>query len=117
MDMKSTILAVILIAIALFIGNSSCFEYFTPKNINYDEVYKRNRDLDFAAGHFGINVTELEKIKSNQVAPIMGCQNDIDSVALWGTARLPSDFGVTSTRIPDQYSTLTTYNHPIVHRI
>ena len=46
----------------------------------------------------------------------MGPQNDMSLNTLWGAAKLPNDYPKITNRIPDKYSTLTQYNHPIVNR-
>jgi len=92
-------------------------EHFRPRSLNYDRFYKHNRDLDYVSDRFKFNVNHIDNIKTQQIAPIMGLQNNMNLSSLWGSAKLSNDYPKISNRIPDKYSTLTQYNHPIVKRM
>jgi len=106
----------IILFVLLYI-NIKAKEHFFPRSLNYGQSYKFNRDLEYASNRLKFKTCFIDNIKTQQIAPIMGPQNNMDLNSLWGSARLPDDFHVTSNRIPDKYSTLTQYVHPIVNRI
>ena len=75
-----------------------------------DVVYRDNTDLDYAAARWGLNISEEEKKKTQQVAPILNPQSNSNYSNLWGSAPAAQN----TTRIPDKWSTLKAYNHPVV---
>ncbi len=75
-----------------------------------DVVYRDNTDLDYAAARWGLNISEEEKKKTQQVAPILNPQSNSNYDSLWGSAPAAQN----TTRIPDKWSTLKAYNHPVV---
>ncbi len=85
-------------------------ESFTNPHINADIVYRDNTALDCAAIRYGLQISEQDKQKTNQIAPILGPQNNYPRNPLWGSA--PATTHITS-RIPDKYSTDKEYRHPI----
>jgi hypothetical protein len=85
-------------------------ETFTNPNINADIVYRDNTALDCAAIRYGLQISEQDKQKTNQIAPILGPQNNYPRIPLWGSA--PATTHITS-RIPDKCSTAQEYRHPI----
>ena len=75
-----------------------------------DVVYRDNTDLDYAAARWGLKISEEEKKKTQQVAPILNPQSNSNYDSLWGSAPAAQN----TTRIPDKWSTLKAYNHPVV---
>lgn len=75
-----------------------------------DVVYRDNTDLDYAAVRWGLNISEEEKKKTQQVAPILNPQSNSNYDSLWGSAPAAQN----TARIPDKWSTLKAYNHPVV---
>jgi len=75
-----------------------------------DIVFRDNTALDYAAARWGLNISEQEKRQTQQVAPILGPQNNMNRLNLWGSAQAAQN----TARIPDDFSTVTAYNHPIV---
>ena len=87
--------------------------YATPlmnNGIVSDVVYRDNTALDYAAARWGLNISEQEKRQTQQVAPILGPQNNMNSLNLWGSAPAAQN----TARIPDDFSTNAVYNHPVV---
>jgi hypothetical protein len=115
--MKTIILLLLIILLILLVYTTKkANEYFYPRSINYDQFYKFNRDLNYVSNRLNLNVKHIDNIKTNQIPPIMGPQNNMYLNTLWGSAKLPNDYSRITNRIPDKYSTLTEYNHPIVNR-
>jgi hypothetical protein len=75
-----------------------------------DVVYRDNTDLNYAAARWGLNISEQEKRHSQQVAPILNPQSNSNYTSLWGSAPAAQN----TSRIPDKWSTLKYYNHPVV---
>ncbi len=113
---KIILLILILILILLLFFTKKANEHFFPRSVNYDKFYKFNRDLDYISNRLNLNVNRIDNIRTQQIAPIMGPQNNMSVNTIWGAAKLPDDYPVISNRIPDKYSTLTQYNHRIVNR-
>ena len=111
------LILLIILLLLLMLITKKVHEHFCPRSLNYDMFYKHNRDLDYVAHRHKFKVSGIENIRTQQIAPIMGQQNNMQLTSLWGSAILPNDYPKTSNRIPDKYSTLTKYNHPIVRRI
>ncbi len=87
--------------------------YSTPLMNNglvADVVYRDNTALDYAAARWGLNISEQEKKHSQQVAPILNPASNSNYTSLWGSAPAAQN----TTRIPDDFSTLAAYNHPVV---
>ena len=115
--MKTIILLLLIILLILLVYTTKkANEYFYPRSINYDQFYKFNRDLDYISNRLNLNVNRIDNIRTQQIAPIMGPQNNMSVNTIWGAAKLPDDYPIISNRIPDKYSTLTQYNHRIVNR-
>ena len=91
-------------------------EHFYSRSINNDEFYKFNRDLSYISNRLNLKVNRIDNIRTQQIAPIMGIQNNMSLNTIWGSAKLPDDYPKVTNRIPDKYSTLTEYNHRIVNR-
>jgi len=106
----------ILFILLIFVTKKT-HEHFHPRSLNYSRFYKHNRDLDYVSNRFNFNIDHIDNIKTQQISPIMGEQNNMKATSLWGSAKLSNDYPKTSNRIPDKYSTLTEYNHPIVSRM
>jgi hypothetical protein len=85
-------------------------ESFTNPHINADIVYRDNTALDCAAIRYGLQISEQDKQKTNQIAPILGPQNNYPRNPLWGSAQATNDI---TSRIPDKCSTYQEYRHPI----
>ena len=85
-------------------------ESFTNPHINADIVYRDNTALDCAAIRYGLQLSEQDKQKTNQIAPILGPQNNYPRNPLWGSAPATKDI---TSRIPDKWSSPRAYNHPI----
>ena len=75
-----------------------------------DIVYRDNTDLDYAAARWGLQISEDEKRKTQQVAPILNPQSNSNYTSLWGNAPAAQN----TARIPDKWSTLDNYTYPIV---
>ena len=75
-----------------------------------DVVYRDNTDLDYAAARWGLQMSEDEKRKTHQVAPILNPQSNSNYTSLWATAPASQN----TSRIPDKWSTLDSYTYPIV---
>lgn len=116
MDSKIIISILILLFVILF-GSFTNYELFVPRSILYDRLYKRNKDLDYVSKYLNIHIDPLDNIRSQQISPIMGKQNDMTCNTLWGSAKVSKDYHKRSNRIPDKYSTKYEYNHPIVGNI
>ncbi len=78
-------------------------------NIVSDVVYRDNTDLKYASARWGLNISEDERKRSHQVAPILNPQSNNNLSNLWGSAPAAQN----TPRIPDKYSTLQSYNHPV----
>jgi hypothetical protein len=76
-----------------------------------DVVYRDNTDLDYAAARWGLQISEDEKRKTQQIAPILNPQSNSNYTSLWGNAPAAQN----TARIPDKWSTMDNYNHPLVH--
>lgn len=76
-----------------------------------DVVYRDNTDLDYAAARWGLQISEDEKRKTQQVAPILNPQSNSNYTSLWGNAPAAQN----TARIPDKLSTLDSYTYPLVH--
>jgi hypothetical protein len=85
-------------------------ESFTNPHINADVVYRDNTALDCAAIRYGLQMSEQEKQKTNQIAPILGPQNNYPRNRLWGVAPATT---VPTSRIPDKWSSPQSYHHPV----
>ena len=116
MDSKIIISILILVSV-IFFGSFANYELFVPRSILYDRLYKKNKDLDYVSQYLNINIDPIENIRTQQIAPIMGKQNDMNCNTLWGSADVSKDYHKRSNRIPDKYSTIYKYNHPIVGNI
>jgi len=114
---KVILILLIVLLLLLMLITKKAHEHFHPRSLNYNTFYKYNRDLDYVANRLKFSVNHIDNIHTQQIAPIMGQQNNMQLTSLWGSAILPNDYPKRSTRIPDKYSTLTKYNHPIVRRI
>jgi hypothetical protein len=75
-----------------------------------DVVYRNNTDLNYASARWGLNISDEDKKLSQQVAPILNPQSNSNYTNLWGSAPAAQN----TTRIPDKWSTLQSYNHPVV---
>jgi hypothetical protein len=75
-----------------------------------DVVYRYNTDLDYAAVRWGLQISEDEKRKTQQVAPILNPQSNSNYTSLWANAPAAQN----TERIPDKWSTLSSYTYPIV---
>jgi hypothetical protein len=75
-----------------------------------DVVYRDNTDLNYAAARWGLNISEQEKRHSQQVAPILNPQSNSNYTSLWGNAPAAQN----TSRIPDKWSTIKYYTHPVV---
>lgn len=115
MDTMILIMLILLLFLLMF-TTKKAKEHFYPRSVNYDQFYKFNRDLEYVSNRLNLNVNRIDNIRTQQIAPIMGPQNDMSLNTLWGAAKLPNDYPKITNRIPDKYSTLTQYNHPIVNR-
>ena len=85
-------------------------ESFKNPHINADIVYRDNTALDCAAIRYGLRISERDKQKTNQIAPILGPQNNYPRNPLWGSALATTH---TTSRIPDKCSTDREYRHPV----
>ncbi len=85
-------------------------ENFKNQHITADIVYRDNTALDCAAIRYGLEISEKEKQKTNQIAPILGPQNNYPRNPLWGSAPATTH---TTSRIPDKYSNDKEYYHPV----
>lgn len=85
-------------------------ESFKNPHINADIVYRDNTALDCASIRYGLQISEQDKQKTNQIAPIMGPQNNYPRNQLWGAAVATTHI---TSRIPDKYSTDQEYHHPV----
>jgi len=87
--------------------------YATPLMNNglvSDVVYRDNTALDYAAARWGLNISEEEKKQTQQVAPILNPQSNSNYMNMWGSAPAAQN----TARIPDDFSTVVAYNHPVV---
>jgi hypothetical protein len=75
-----------------------------------DVVYRDNTDLNYAAARWGLKISEQEKRQSQQVAPILNPQSNSNYNSLWGNAPAAQN----TSRIPDKWSTIKSYTHPVV---
>lgn len=116
MDTPILLLLLLLLILLMFVTKKTK-EHFYPRSLNYDQFYKYNRDLDYISNRLNLKVNRIDNIRTQQIAPIMGQQNNMALYTLWGSAKLPNDYPKVTNRIPDRYSTLTQYNHPIVNRM
>ena len=112
-----TLLILIALFILLIFINKKAKEHFYPRSVTYDQFYKKNRDLEYISNRLNLKVNNIDNIRTQQIAPIMGQQNNMSLNTIWGSAKLPNDYPIITNRIPDRYSTLTQYNHPIVNRL
>jgi len=78
-------------------------------NIVADVVFRDNTDLNYASARWGLNISEEDKKRSNQVAPILNPQSNNNYTSLWGSAPAAQN----TSRIPDKWSTIKAYNHPV----
>ena len=72
---------------------------------NFSNFYKRNKDLDYIGSKMKIPIKTSENIKTNQVFPITKKKTKKKNV------KVP--VGVSSSRIPDDYSDLKNYVIPV----
>jgi len=70
---------------------------------NFSNFYKRNKDLDYISSKMKIPIKTQQNIKTNQVFPITKKK----------TKSIKVPVGVSSSRIPDDYSDLKNYVIPI----
>jgi len=87
--------------------------YATPlmnNDLVSDVVYRDNTALDYAAARWGLNISEQAKKQTQQVAPILNPQSNSNYMNLWGSAPAAQN----TARIPDDFSTVAAYNHPVV---
>jgi hypothetical protein len=108
------ILLIILIIYLLY-KNKYIEFYSNFRSINYNQYFKRNRDLDYVSNRFNLNIPFSDNIKTNQIAPILNCQNN--DLSLWGVAPMAEDYNLVTNRIPDKYSNSELYNNNYVHKL
>lgn len=70
---------------------------------NFSNFYKRNKDLDYISSKMKIPIKKSQNIKTNQVFPITNKK----------TKNIKVPVGVSSSRIPDDYSDLKNYVIPV----
>ena len=70
---------------------------------NFSNFYKRNKDLDYISSKMKIPIKTQQNIKTNQVFPITNKK----------TKSIKVPVGVSSSRIPDDYSDLKNYVIPV----
>jgi hypothetical protein len=75
-----------------------------------DVIFRDNTDLDYAAARWGLQISEEEKRRTQQVAPILNPQSNSNYTSLWGNAPAAQN----TARIPDRWSTMDSYTYPIV---
>jgi hypothetical protein len=109
-------IALIIIILVLCYYVNTNLEYFSNfTTINYSQLFRRNRDLDYASKRFGFTISHLENIHTNQIAPIspiLELQNK-GTNTLWGAAELPDDYSAVTNRVSDRFSNDKYYIHKV----
>jgi len=107
------IVSIFVLLSVILLGSFMNYEEFVATDINYNKLYKKNKDLDYVSNYFDFNINPIKNIRTQQIAPIMGKQNDMKSKSLWGSAKVSKNYNKISNRIPDKYSTKHEYKHKI----
>jgi len=83
---------------------------FVNNGVVADVVFKYNTDLDYAAARWDLQISPEENRRTGQLAPIQNPAYSRPWPNLWGSAPAAQE----TTRIPDKYSNIYFYNHPII---
>ena len=107
---------VILLAILIFIlyilynPNKTTETFSDGNSMLVDKVYKKNMDLDYFDKRTPMDLSNLQKILSNQIAPIINQQRGKVEEPSAIVPALPEE---TTNRIPDHRSNSLHYNIPL----